>query len=121
MPEEMRRHIDHAKQFFRKLDLVKEVSELVGEELVARKCLMVYSINNQRTYVIKSNNFFYIVNDDVGNIVVALKHRLTEFHYSVNETRSFYEVRFDNTKRPMKVSKNLFVDREELKSKLDSL
>jgi hypothetical protein len=121
MSEEMRRHIDHTRQFFRKLELVSEVSELVGEELNAKKCLMVYSINDQRTYVIKSDGFYYIVNDDKGNIVVALKRRLTDFNYSVNDTRTFYEVRFDNTKSAMKVSKNLFIDTDELKTKLNIL
>lgn len=108
-------------KFFRKLELVSEVSELVGEELDAKKCLMVYSINDQRTYVIKSYDFYYIINDDKGNIVVALKRKLADFNYSVNDTRNFYEVRFDNTRSDMKVSKNLFIDTDELKTKLDVL
>jgi len=120
--EEMRKYIDTYKRFQEKSYIMKTVSELTNESITdANKVLMVYEIDKQRTYLIKTDKYFILVNDNRGDIRIVLKRLIDLFMYSITMRLNYYELQFDNTKLPIKVSRKLFSSVGELRNKLDNL
>ena len=122
MPQEMRKYIDMSREFVNKTKIINAIYESTNEKIEGiDKALLMYEIGKQRTYLLKNENYFFIVNDNLGQITVALKRPISMFHYRLRKTSKHYDVWFINTRIPMKVSRKFFSSIDELNKKLKQL
>jgi hypothetical protein len=126
MSREIREHIDMFRDFFNKSKILEEISDQLNENYdyssYKNKLLLLYEIGVQRTYIFRVTNFFLIINDNRGNIVIATKQPIARFNFKIYDTNNnFYEIKFDGIVEKIKVSKRFFYSIEELKQKLNEL
>lgn len=120
--KEMRKHIDNYRHFTQKSYILSYVSDLFDnkEILDSKRILLLFEVDKQRTYLLKTNDEFIIINDNRGDIIIVLKSPIDKLKYIIDSQKD-YMIIFEYFKQPLRASKKLFFSKEILRNKIDSL
>ena len=117
-----RNFINLTKDFFDKRKLLDYVSEMYDINVTdTSKVLLLFENNKQRTFLIKYETEFLIINDNKGDIKLSLRNKWEKLIYIIEETKEYYVMIFQYFKPPLKISKKLFADREIINEKINRL
>jgi len=122
MPKEMREHIDNFRRFEEKSKIVKYITDLfdLDENNLKGRVLLLFEVEKQRTYLLKTNDEFFIINDNRGDIRVVLRSPMEKLKYIINSNKD-YELKFEYFKQSLKISRSFFHSKEFLRDKIDNL
>jgi|APFre7841882654_1041346.scaffolds.fasta_scaffold88351_1 hypothetical protein len=122
MPKDIRKDIDRTRRFLERRKLLASVSDFYGERMEdTNKVLLLFEINKQRTYLMKHDSEFLIINDNRGDIRIVLRRPWERLKFIIESREGFYLINFEFFKPPLKVSKKLFNSSIELRNKIENL
>ena len=114
------------KNIFRKREFLSRIKilKLQGAEATLEnlnKILLLNETENQRTYLVKSDKEFFIINDNLGDVKIALRRTIERLKFNVFESSKHYLVKLEGISPEIKVSKIVFNGIEDVYSKIKTL
>jgi hypothetical protein len=68
----------------------------------------------QRTYLVKTDEEFFIINDNNGRVNMCFRQCIENFKFELFNDIEFFKIKFLNCKTPMLVTKSIFNNSVEL-------
>jgi len=114
------------KTIFTKKDFVKRMQILILTGITPtvenlNKILLLNETENQRTYLLKDEKEFYIINDNKGSLKIALRRTIERLKFIIYENYANYLIKLEGVSPEVKASKIVFTDKEDLQNKINAL
>jgi len=119
-------NLKNMKTIFTKKDFVKRMQILILTGITPtvenlNKILLLNETENQRTYLLKDENEFYIINDNKGSLKIALRRTIERLKFIIYENYANYLIKLEGVSPEVKASKIVFTDKEDLQNKINAL
>ena len=103
---------------------IVEVFKNIGIQIEIINILLFFESTKQRSFLVKTEEEFFILNDNKGKLVMVVRQSLEMFKFKVDKSKEYHQyftLKFLNFDKFFYVSKVLFESEGNLISKLNQL